>query len=85
MLRTFRALPTEERVRKMRQRDYLWCALNLILDEEERLNLLCPSCRAEAERERCPVCGRETGELVRGENPAFDLERFLELRGGEMP
>lgn len=85
VLRAFRALPTEERVGRMRQRDYLWCALNLVLDEEERLAMLCPSCRTEAERERCPACGRETGALVREENPAFDLERFLELQGGETP
>lgn len=67
----------------MRRRDYLWCAVNLLLDEEEQLEALCPSCRAEAERMCCPVCGRETGTAVREENPAFDWDRFLALRGGE--
>lgn len=44
---------------------------------------LCPDCRARATEEQCPVCSREkTGreEIV---NPAFDPERFLELKGGE--
>ena len=67
----------------MHPRDYLWCALNLLLDEEEQLDALCPRCRAEAERLRCPVCGREAGETE--ENPAFDMTRFLRLRGGETP
>lgn len=83
MLRTFQALPTEERVKAMHQRDYLWCALNLLLDEEEAAALLCPSCRAEAERRRCPVCGKETGEVLMEENPGFDMARFLRLREGE--
>lgn len=69
----------------MGRRDYLWCALNLLLDEEEAAARLCPSCRAEAERPRCPVCGKETGELLAEENPAFDMERFLQLREGEEP
>ena len=46
MLKTFGALPTEARVREMKRRDYLWCALNLLLDHEEELGRLCPSCRA---------------------------------------
>ena len=49
------------------------------------LDRLCPECRARALEERCPVCGREkTGreEIV---NPAFDPNRFAELRGGEHP
>lgn len=74
-------MPTERRVREMHPRDYLWCAVNLLLDEEEQLGALCPACRAEAERACCPVCGREVGE----ENPAFDLTRFLRLQGGDGP
>jgi hypothetical protein len=85
VLRAFQALPTEARVKEMSQRDYLWCALNLLLDEEEAAALLCPSCRAEASLPRCPVCGRETGERLEEENPGFDMERFLQLREGEAP
>ena len=63
----------------MTHRDYLWCALNLILDGEEELNRLCPACRAEAEENRCPVCGAAVSDC--GENQFFDEKRFLELRG----
>lgn len=66
----------------MTERDYLWCLLNLMLDDEEELDRLCPRCREEAERERCPVCGRETGMTVGGRNAAFDMERFMRLGGG---
>jgi len=67
----------------MTGRDYLWCALNLLLDQEEALDVLCPACRAEAERARCPVCGTETvGESV-GENASFDRERYERLSRGE--
>ena len=48
MLKQFGALPTEERARNMKGRDYLWCLTNLLLDREEELERLCPSCRARA-------------------------------------
>ena len=82
VLRAFRALPTEERVKAMTGRDYLWCALHLLLDQEEEAARLCPACRAEAEEARCPVCGRAVGEVTRGENPGFDLDRFERLKKG---
>lgn len=80
MLKAFGALPTEERVGAMTHRDYLWCALNLVLDGEEELSRLCPSCRAEAREGRCPVCGARVEEC--GENHGFDMERFRAM-GGE--
>ena len=42
VLRCFGALPTEARARRMTDGDYLWCAVNLLLDEEEEAALLCP-------------------------------------------
>ena len=66
----------------MTDRDYLWCALNLLLDDEEELARLCPACRAEALSERCPVCGGETAGVSAGENAAFDEERFEALKRG---
>ena len=66
----------------MTGRDYLWCALNLLLDDEEELSLLCPSCRAEAEREKCPVCGAEKGTVIREENPSFDWAKFEARKEG---
>ena len=63
-------------------RDYLWCALHLLLDEEEVLDRLCPACRAQAEEDRCPVCGGAHGERTAETNGAFDWERFRAMREG---
>lgn len=64
----------------MTDRDYLWCALNLVLDDEEELARLCPACRAEAERDHCPVCGgRADGG---GSNGSFDMARYEALKEG---
>ncbi len=62
--------------------DYLWCALNLLLDDEEELARLCPGCRAETLAGRCPVCGAQTGGGAAGENAAFDEARFEALKRG---
>lgn len=67
-------------MKAMTHRDYLWCALNLMLDGEEELSRLCPACRAEVQEERCPVCGARVEDC--GENGGFDMKRFMEL-GGE--
>ena len=56
----------------MTGRDYLWCALNLLLDQEEELAELCPSCRAEAQEGHCPVCGGLAAPANVGENQSFD-------------
>ncbi len=63
----------------MLDRDYLWCAVNLVLDGEEELARLCPACRAEAGENRCPVCGAAVDD--QGVNGGFDMERFERLRG----
>lgn len=84
MLRNFGALPTEPRAREMKDRDYLWCLVHQLLDREEELSRLCPECRARAEEERCPVCGRTRGSWGEGGvNAAFDQDRFERMRGGE--
>ena len=84
MLREFGALPTEARAREMKDRDYLWCLVNQLLDREEALSRLCPECRARAEEERCPACGRTRGAWGEGAvNAAFDRARFERMRGGE--
>lgn len=82
VLKTFGALPTEQRVREMTEEDYLWCAVQLLLDEEEAEAALCPSCRAKLEQARCPVCGQETGAVVREENAGFDWARYARLKEG---
>ena len=69
----------------MKARDYLWCALNLMLDREEALDRLCPQCRQRAEEARCPVCGRPAESWEGALNPSFDRERFERLRKGGQP
>ena len=66
----------------MMDRDYLWCALNLLLDDEEALEELCPECRAAAERGVCPSCGRETEYAAMSENEGFDEARYERLKRG---
>jgi predicted amidophosphoribosyltransferase len=65
----------------MTDRDYLWCALNLLLDGQEELDRLCPACRAQAERETCPVCGVPLDQC--GQNDGFDWARFEALKGAK--
>ena len=82
-LKQFHALPTEERARAMKDRDYLWCLANVILDREEELERLCPACRAQAMEEKCLRCGRPAAEWGEsGGNPTFDPARFEQLKGG---
>ena len=82
VLRQFHALPSEDRARAMKGRDYLWCLANTLLDREEALERLCPACRAKALEERCSACGQPAASWG-GVNPAFDQERFDKLKEGE--
>ena len=83
MLREFGALPTEDRVKAMLPKDYLWCVLQMMLDDDERVAALCPACREERERGRCPSCGGEVSTWQGAQNGSFDEERFLRMKGGE--
>ena len=83
MLRQFHALPTEKRVQDMKERDFLWCLVNQLLDEEEELERMCPACRTQAQEKRCLVCGGLVWEAEGAVNPAFDMERFLTMKGEE--
>lgn len=79
VLKNFGVLPTEKRAREMTEGDFLYCALQLMLDGEERKQKLCPSCREKLEEHRCSCCGgRMENEL--GENPRFDINRFEEMK-----
>ena len=83
VLREFHALPTEERARAMKDRDYLWCLANTLMDREEALGRLCPACRIRTLEERCARCGRPAAEWGESDsNTSFDLERFEQLKGG---
>lgn len=83
VLKTFGVLPNEARAREMLDREFLWCGLHLLLDEEERLSRLCPSCRSQAESPHCPSCGTPTCDMGCGMNTGFDLERFERMKRGE--
>lgn len=80
MLKQFHALPSEARAREMKDRDYLWCLVNQLLDDEEELERMCPACRERAGEDRCPVCGAPAGQGA--VNTSFDLEHFLALKEG---
>lgn len=76
VLREFGVLPTQAQARRMREGDYLYCAAQMMLDEEEKLEAMCPGCREKAQRMLCPVCGEEMLEV----NAGFDEGRFEELK-----
>ena len=76
VLRALGVLPSEQRAREMTDGDYLYCVLQLMLDENEQLDMLCPSCREKAREKRCPACGGAVPE----QNAGFDMERYEELR-----
>lgn len=75
-LRAFGVLPSERRAKQMTDGEYLYCVLQLMLDEQEQLDALCPSCREKAEQARCPACGRQMAE----QNANFDEARYEELK-----
>lgn len=67
----------------MKARDILWCALNLLLDDEEELAGLCPACRERAMEERCTVCGVPFAQTEGCVNGNFDEARYASLKRGE--
>lgn len=67
----------------MKDRDFLWCALNLMLDDEEELAQLCSVCREHALEERCVVCGVPLALAEESINASFDEERFRALKRGD--
>ncbi len=83
VLKQFHVLPGEKRAKQMTQRDYLYCVLQQWLDEEERLDSLCPTCRAQALEKRCTQCGAPLAQTDGMENTAFDMERYQRLKEGK--
>ena len=79
MLKYAAALPSEQRVRAMTDRDYLYCLLHMRLDYEESLRSLCPDCRQAAESPHCACCG-EALPQAQAVNTSFDEARFAQLR-----
>ena len=67
----------------MKDRDFLWCLVHGLLDREEELERLCPTCRSRSEEERCPVCGQPHSGWGEGSvNGGFDEQKFQQMRGG---
>lgn len=83
MLRYAHALPSEQRVQEMTDGDYLYCLLHEMLDHEEALESLCPSCRQRAEQMHCTVCGAPLQEAAAGMNAGFDMARFARMKEGK--
>ena len=82
MLKQFGVLPGETRAKRMTNREYLYCTVQQWLDEEEKLERLCPTCRARALEPRCTCCGAPLGSGEGMENTAFDIERYRRLKEG---
>lgn len=68
----------------MTARDFLWCALNLLLDEEDTLHSFCPQCQKTARQGACPACGTEIRTSAQGQNSTFDFNRYERLKRGDM-
>lgn len=77
VLRAFGVLPSEPRAREMTEGDYLYCAMQLMLDREEEQAHLCMECRDGADR--CRICGKPLPKEM-AVNGSFDESRFEELR-----
>lgn len=67
----------------MKDRDFLWCAANLMLDDEQELDGLCPSCRSRALEQRCFACGVPLEHTDMAVNGGFDETRFEKMKRGE--
>jgi len=67
----------------MTARDFLWCTLNLMLDDEEELAALCPTCRERAAEERCAACGVPLATVEGCSNESFDEAHFFALKRGD--
>lgn len=77
VLKAFHVLPCEDRAKEMTEGDYLYCALQLLLDREKELETLCPDCRNG--ENRCRICGKAlSGETA--VNAGFDRSKFEELK-----
>lgn len=83
VLKQFGILPGEARAKHLYQRDILYCVLQQWLDEEEKLDALCPACRSRAMEKRCAACGAPLQEEEETENTAFDAERYRRMKEGE--
>ncbi|MDL2288706.1 hypothetical protein LJC32_04940 [Oscillospiraceae bacterium OttesenSCG-928-F05] len=66
--------------RAMTGADILWCALHMRIDEEERRERLCPTCR-ERGGDFCPSCGAPA-PAPEATNPSFDETLYTKRKNG---
>lgn len=59
--------------------EYLYALAQLRLDRDERLDALCPACRANTGAAKCACCGAPMPTV----NPGFDENRYEELKYAE--
>lgn len=83
VLRYAGALPSEKRAQEMTDADYLYCLVHEMLDREEELERLCPTCRKRAEEARCSICGELLVDAAGGDNAGFDMARFICMKEGQ--
>ena len=83
VLRYAGALPSEKRAQEMTDADYLYCLVHEMLDREEELERLCPTCRKRAEEARCSICGELLADAAGGDNAEFDMARFIRMKEGQ--
>ena len=83
VLRYAGALPSEKRAQDMTDADYLYCLVHEMLDREEELERLCPTCRKRAEEARCSICGELLADAAGGDNAGFDMARFIRMKEGQ--
>lgn len=70
VLKRFGVLPSEMRARHMTDREYLYCAAQLLLDEQEKLEAMCPACQGGGQKGGFVRCAasrfrRKTQDLMK--------------------
>jgi hypothetical protein len=64
----------------MTDEQWLWLYVNMAMDNDDRMNSMCPKCREEAVSDNsCSRCGKPLNHMESVVNPNFDREKFDRL------
>lgn len=64
----------------MTDEQWLWVYANMLIDNEDRLNQMCPTCRNNVTSDdKCTACGKTISNVEYTHNPKFDADRFNRL------
>jgi predicted amidophosphoribosyltransferase len=66
----------------MTDEQWLWAYIQQAVDDEIKLEGMCPSCREEVTSKtnrRCSRCGKPIHEVESFTNPNFDMDRYNRL------